>query len=377
MLELSKVSYDFNEFIGNDKKLMKKINLRTSKVQNFWEFEAVLTHTTRSYQHLKITDFHDLITKPMIEFIHLHLPILTSITITKTDFEDFNDFLLVAHNIEKNIEKIHLEQIYIKVLKRKICQLKSQMTFPKLKVLETICCQASIYHEVFIECKNLEKFIIKSGDQISTFAQQAVMNILKESTKLKVLGIHFNIFNLIFNEDIAASWKFKLREFYANDLHRILSNQFSIQINFQHFLLLQMDTLETISISNWFGMHVLDTIFHVPQLKNLTIKGFHNSESTIEWNKIELHANDCIEMMNMSDMSKNFQMFRCIISSVKNLKEISLYSIDDESLNFIVAMCSKIQCIYAENSEVSSTNLNCGLVKVLSEYQKIKRYFMK
>lgn len=352
--------------IGNSKVLINKITFNVTKKSLPEQVENVINNTTRCYQNIKISQFSHLI-KPMLATIKTYLPCLTSITVHKTDFENFDDFIVFMQNVEKSVEEIRLEQVYIKTLTIRKWKDQSHMTFPRLKILEMSCCQASIYHEIFSECKKLTKFSIKSGDQISAFAHRAIVKILNQNVALKSLGIHFNVFNLIFNnEDIATSTKFKLKHFQANDLHRIArGNQHSIQANFKHFLLTQMDSLETFSISNWLGIEVLNLIYHAPLLKKLTMKGLHNCESTIEWNKIELHRNSCIEVLNFSDMSKSYEILCAIINATRNIKELYLYSINDEEFHFITAVCPKIKLIETEKCEKTVTSISQNLVKVV------------
>lgn len=360
------VNSDYNHVIGNSRALIKNITFNITKESHPEQIKEVLDNNVRCYQKFKISQFCLLI-KPMLETILPHLSYLTSMTMHKTDFENFDNFIVFMQHIEKSVVEIRLEQVYIKTLKRNWNE-RSHMTFPRLKVLQMICCQASIYHEIFSECKNLNTFHIKSGDQISSFAHRAILKILKQNPALSSLGIHYNVFNLIFNnEDIAATIRFKLKHFQANDLLRIIGNQLSIQTNFKHFLLSQMDSLETISISKWLGIDVLNLIFHAPQLRNLTLKGFHHCESTFEWNKLELRRNGCIEILSVSDISKNFNILKAIISATRNIKKLSLYSINDRDFNFITAMCTKIKLIETEKSEIFITNMSTHLVKVVSK----------
>jgi hypothetical protein len=320
---------------------MDKIFFHIQEKSKSTDVQEILENSFRIYSHLKISQNAQL---PILETLKTHLTNLTSISIHKTDFENFDDFLNFTSQFEKTIREIHLEQVYIKVLKKK--SQKFKMDFPKLISLNATCCQASIFNEVFSECKNLNKFVIKSGDQISTFAQRAVLKILEQNLNLKILGVHFNVFNLIFLEDVAMD--FKLEEFCARDLSRIVGNQLTIARNFHIFLLQQFDTLQVLSISNWLGIEVFELIFHVPNLRKLTLQGFHNCEATIEWDDIELRGNETVEILNFSDMSKNFKILKVVINAVKNIKELSVYSMNDAERDFVNATCSKLTKINVE-----------------------------
>lgn len=222
------------------------------------------------------------------------------------------------------------------------------MKFQNLKKLSIICCQASIFHETFIECENLRKFSIKCGNLISTFAHQAILKILEKNSKLKNLGIHFDVFNLLLKDNIAPSMGFKLREFYANDIPRILASQSHVELNFKQFLFHQLASLEALTISNWLGIDILNLIFHMPRLRMLTMRGFHHCESTIDWIKVELNANASIEVLHLHDLSMNDKILRTALKAARNLRELTLYSLSDDGLNFIVVNCRKIQLINVE-----------------------------
>jgi hypothetical protein len=327
------VHWSFNEFIESTK-CIKKLTLNIPNEATLETITDVMNNSDRQYSKIKISQFSKNIT-PLLQVLMFHFGKLTSITLMKIDFENINDFVMLMRHMESTVEHIHIDQVY--VIKNNSFQTTSShcdLKFKGLKTLITKCCHASIYNEIFINCCNLTQFIIKAGNQISLTALNAIKTILENNVNVTILGIHFNIFNLLFSENFSSKIKFKLNEFHAQDIYRIAGDQSIIRTNLHNFLMTQM-SIVSLTIDNWMGVEVLKLIFHMPALKCLILKGFHFSEPTIDWNEISLQQNETIETLYYHDISGNAKIIQKIIDAAVKVKQLTLYFATNDIVNHV------------------------------------------
>lgn len=364
LLKLSEVSTEFYDIIADSARCMKKIKIHLKKKEFSEDEKMLMAKSCRKYQTLEIAQFNGLLkaTKEIIEGRNLKVVVIKCI-----DFETIVDAAEFFNILEPSIEELRMDQVYIKSVVRRHEIKQKSLEFPKLKVLETKCCQALLYYEVFVSCKTLKTFVIKSGSHISTLAREAIKTILRVNTGIEVLGIHFNVFNLIFSENIGESVQFKLREFHANDLYRVPQFYNQVKVNLQKFLMKQMKTLEAISMSDWMGVDVTKMIFHIPKMKQLSLKGFHHTELDVEWEKMELHRNLVVESLEFSDMSNNFLILEEIIKTLPNLKVLKLYSMDQKSMEFLSLNCKLLVSLFVEHFRATDVS-NEKLFKNLQQF---------
>lgn len=221
ILKMSEVSTEFYNFFAYSTTCMKKIKLRLARKDFNDDEKSFFIESIRRYQNLEVAGFSESI-KVAEELIKRTVTLFKTIYINYVDFDTKTDALNFFAVIENSIAELRMNQVYINLdLGQQDLKIQN-FKFARLKVLETKCCQGLFFNEVFVNCNSLETFVVKSGSTISTSAHEALKKILKSNKGLKILGIHFNVFNLLFSENISDFCSFKLSEFHANDLYRVL-----------------------------------------------------------------------------------------------------------------------------------------------------------
>lgn len=343
LLKISEVSPDFYNTIADSSHCMKKIKISLNKDD---DSITQVIESGRKYQNLEVAQFSKLL-EPAKEIMK-NSERATNVTVRCIDFKTIWDTVQFFSTFSTTVEELRMNQVYINLFARAGLT-TNDLRFPKLKVLETKCCQAVMYHELFTEVKTLNTFIIKSGSHISSLARDAIKTILRSNAGIKILGIHFNVFNLLFSEDIAKIVKFKLKEFHANDLYRVPSTYSNMTDNFEKFLRVQMETLEEVTIGDWMGIEIIKMVLHMPRLKKLTMKGFHHAAHDIDWKNLELRKNTEIMDFYFNDMSNNWKILVKLICALPNLKTLKLYSMDQISMMFLSVTCPGLKSLEVEH----------------------------
>ncbi|CRK90322.1 CLUMA_CG004079, isoform A [Clunio marinus] len=346
LLTTSQVSSSFYDSIANSKPSMQKIKLKLSRSQISDDEKNILIKSKRKYENIEIEKFSHLIDVTR-EILKVPRRQWKFVSFRGIDFESISDVNDVFSEFKSTIEELRMDQFYIRNVPKGF-KYSSLLLFPKLHTMEARCCQAFLFHETFINCQSLECFIIKSGSAISTSAVEAIKNLLETNTNLKILGIHFNVFNLLFHEGVLNHVKFKLTEFHAKDLYRTPIFYDQQKKNLKRFLKGQIMTLESVSIGDWMGIDVVKLIFLFPRLKNLTLEGFHHSDLFISWDNVTLHRNHNITHLFLNDKSNNFDILKKILIATPNVKSLELYAIDKKTLKFIGKSCKKLTSLHAE-----------------------------
>lgn len=304
--------------------------------------DNILEDTPRIYRHFEIVKIN-IFTKQMFKSLKPHLSLLTSLTITKSDFENLNDYYILMQGL-KCLQELNLDRVYIRNAQSLIPKPIIKFTF--LKRLKLNCCHAIIYENSFDNCSKLEKFYIKAGCNSSVVAGIALERIFCNNVNLKFLEIRFDVFGLIFLNKFKKQLNFKLKKFHAGNINH---NFGDASKHFINFLIMQSETLEEVVIENWMGLETMKVIFSMPRLKVLKLTGFHHFDTeTMEWNLIEFHANPSIETFHFHDISGNFEIFKCVMKTCKNLKKCHLYSLTREMVKFLASNCVKLESVCVE-----------------------------
>lgn len=359
LLVASEVCSSFYDFIAESKQCMEKIKLKVAKQTMNEDEQQSLTESGRRYVNIEVSSFIG----KAIEVVAALGRKWKSVTLRCVDFETVADFVEFLSLFEATVEELYMDQVYIKSVFRRVTA--PYLVFEKLRVLEAKCCQALLFHEAFINCMSLESFSIKSGSEISSSALNAIKKILQSNVGLKKLGIHFNVFNLIFSEDVASNVHFNLTNYHASNLYRVPSYQATSQSHLNSFLESQIQTIEILSISDWMGVSALKTIFSMPRLTDVTIKGFHHAGGLFtDWENLQLNTNTSIVKMNFNDMSSNFQILEKVVKATPNLKFLSLYLMDQKAMKFVAHNCKSLEFLHVDRfqaHDISDSNMFASL----------------
>lgn len=359
LLLASEVSTTMYDYIAGSNQCMAKIKVKLYEKSIPDDVKFFLVSSGRKYENLELAELPTLV-EAATKIMSAPGRNWKSVIIKCLDFEtlgDVTDFLSI---FESTVEQLSMNQVYVKSLFQRQ---QPHLFFPKLKRLETKCCQALLYREAFSYCTSLTEFSVKSGGE---FYLDAIKNILRSNVGLTVLGIHFNIFNLMFAENIAGILRFSLKEFQANDLYRVAGCYAARKKNFHDFLLAQQDSIEVFSIGDWMGIEVMQTIFGMPCLKSLTMKCIHHAERYIDWDDMQLHQNKMIIKLDFKDILNNEKILETVLDATPNLKSLSIYSMDQKAMKLIGPRCPNLVSLSVEHlqaTDFSDQNLFPNLQK--------------
>lgn len=226
LLVTSEASPSFYNFIADSRRCMSKIKIKLVKMTMPGEVQQLLVESGRRYENIEVGIFSSIV-KPAIEILSMSERKWKHVVIRCIDFATVADAVDFLGLFESTVEELLLDQVFVKSMFRRMDT--GNLKFQNLKILETKCCQSLLFHEAFHDCKSLISFSIKSGSEISTSSLKAIRKILQSNAGLKILGVHFSIFNLIFSEDVTTSVvRFNLTEYHAHNLYRLLSGYCSL-----------------------------------------------------------------------------------------------------------------------------------------------------
>lgn len=362
LLRISEVSTYFFHFIACSQKCMSKIKIKLSK-SNTANEKILLIESPRRYENLEIQ--HSSLIETAKEILSVSGRKWKLIVMKHVDFETFAHMIEFLKIFENDVQELYMEQIYDK---SRSAGVSADLKFPNLKRLEAVCCQALLFVEAFINCQNITSFKIKSGNRIPSHALEAVKGIIEKNINLNSLEISYNIFNLIFEKEMSSRIQFHLKEFHANDLYKT-PGDLCVQVHLLAFLRTQGNSLETLTISEWFGIDVIKMALSMPRLKSLTLKGLHNAEKTIDWEKVELRQNFSVTKLAFHDLSNNNEVLKKVINLLPELQSLKLFTMDQNSMELVSANCQNLKSLYVDHflpSFVSSKKLfkNLHLVSI-------------
>lgn len=361
LLNASEVSTCFYDFIAESQKCMKKIKINLSEKKFTHDDETLMIQSPRKYENMEIC-YHSSLIKHAAAIL---LPggKWKTIILRKVEFETVVHVIQLLRIFENTVENLFMEQIYDKSRSAKVL---INLKFPKLKHLEVICCQALLFVEAFKNCKMLTSFKIKSGNRVPSEALKAIKEIMENNVNLEFLEINYNIFYFIFEEDISSRVRFSLKAFHIRDLYQI-PGAITVKANLLSFLRSQQSSIKSLTISEWFGIEVIETIFSMTSLENVSLKGFHHAEKTVDWKNIELPQNSLITELTFHDLSNDNLILQKFVSVIPNLKSLKLFTMDQSSMELVSLNCKSLQDLFAEHFlsiDISSKNLFMNLQRV-------------
>lgn len=358
-LKATEVSPLWDEVIGCSNTAMKKIKIKISwhPHRSFFEDAAdLMVQSPRKYQNLDFlhqSSFKNSI-KMICDILYASRRQWKSVTLKRVTFDTIGEVTQLFEIISPTIESLEIQEIYMFNRRSKVV---SGLHFPKLKNLR-VKHMDMFFIDAFASCKKLKNIAITSGDPLPP-AVKAFKQIL-ENNDLTSLEISSNLFKNVFDEDISLRTSFKLKSFVASELFKIMQNIATIRMNFHNFLQSQMKNLETLSVDEWFGMDLFKFMFHLPQLKSLSINGLNNIEVMTETADLHLHTSNSITKLTFHDMDPQFKIVKALIDAMPKLEQLEMHSLYQNSMVYLSQHATYLKSLKLrtiEATDLSGTHL--------------------
>lgn len=131
-----------------------------------------------------------------------------------------------------------------------------------------------------------------------------------------------------------------------------------------------MPSLEVLSLGDWMGLDIVKILFHMPKLKKFFFKGFHNIDEPIEWSEVEFHKLLSLETFHIIEFRGRLNILKAFLSATPNVKHLLLYSISNETINYVSETLPHLETLSTkifEASDVSNPNLFPKLKQVYTK----------
>ncbi|KAG5677795.1 hypothetical protein PVAND_007525 [Polypedilum vanderplanki] len=335
LLKASLVNSNWYKFIANNSKLMSKVKVKTScnMDQDYsQEIIVALTMSERKYENIEIErcgqcwfPIFGLLESKKWKFVN----------ILRTSFTHPAETVDFFRCIEQNVENLQMNGVYVRYSYSD--GLNKGLMFPNLKRFSAKHVQAFLYHEIFQNLQHLEHFEIISNDQ-NIASLNTVIKFLTVNENLKSLQISGNVFyQIMYESNLVQKVPFHLKKLVISNgnYHQGSSYYEQIYDNLVTFIKSQSNSLESISLDDWMGENVLTTIYELPKLKELSIKGFTNCIDTMHLKKINLNVNTSIRKLELFAIAEDQLIFESLMRATPALKNLSLSLLNHHFLDTI------------------------------------------
>lgn len=227
------------------------------------------------------------------------------------------------------------------------CDMRKVFKFPQLRHL-TLYKNAQNINLLFKKCTNLLTFDYSERKELNEW--QLVREILLNNSTMKTLSLQImngsaqikNIVNLC---------KFRLRKLSFHSPKLNVSMTIDNRELLFDILQQQNKSLEELSINQWCGSNVLEIIFQMKKLINLT---FNINYGTENLPNISLNVNTSIMRVDIDDMKDNdsFILFK-IFKSLPNLIIYKTCLMQNHDMITLERHCKKLKELYVENFSVN------------------------
>lgn len=357
LMNLSLVNKRYYDFIAKSTRCMKrvKIYLNIFNIKND-DYNAIqiVNDSKRNYVNIELYDFsfdiiNSLILNPRFKTIKMKRVLLY-------DAEEYEKFF---SRICSTIEELKLERY--NDIHRANTDISLNIDFPKLHHLE-LHYMPHFFYQTFSQCSTLRELKI-TGKRDPQF-----YNILRLNPHLKKLAIVTNNISNFFEEDVTKFIEFKLLYFEARDIYNLTRTCID---NFKRFLESQINSLEEIDLGDWIDSDIVAKIFHMPRLKTLTFKGFHNVEEHINMSEINFHQSKKITTLNLIDTFSKFEILQAFVRACPNVCQLKLYSLKMDALIFLSRTLPNLKTLSVDIFEIETLNNECDFVHLKDFTMKV------
>lgn len=355
-LQASLVTTGWYDFIAKSKVCMKKIKLvfsyKTSKTLTH-EMKEILKKSRRQYENVNLMH-QTAVPRGLDEILMVPGRKWKRLFMLRLNFPATAECIDFLSIFEETIEELRMDKVYIDSIY--YSGEKKNLTFPKLKYLESKYIQTLLYYQAFANCTALKEFHITSGDQ-SWASMQALQKMFRGNRDLKKLSIITHIFTQFFNEDFSDDIIFKLKSLEARDIYNLSDSH---KQNFKMFLKKQLLTLETLNLGDWMGMEIVHMCFHMPKLNTFVFKGFHNAEAPVNWKEVEFHQSKSLKTLHLIETNGQVDIVQAFLKATPNVTHLKVYTVKNETLKIVSSLLPNLQILETdlfEATRISDRNL--------------------
>lgn len=365
LLQSSLVAASWYDFIARSSVCMKKIKLVFNHMNNQItsrltpEMEEILMTSARRYENVDLM-FHEAVIEPVTKILKAPGRKWKRLRIFRANFPSTACCMNFLSIFDKTAEEIRLDKVYIDSIY--YFGDKLELTFPKLRILETKYVQSLLFYQAFANCTGLKEFHITSGQQTSA-SINALYKMFHANTGLKKLSIITQTFTQFFNEDHSKEIDFKLTSLEARDLYNLSDVH---KTNFKLFMVKQLTSLEKLNLGDWMGLEIVHLCFHMPRLTDFVFKGFHNYEEPVEWKNVEFHRSTSLTTLHLIETNGQVDIVRAFLRATPNVKHLRVYTIKNDTLDLVSSLLPNLESLETdlfEAIDISGRNLFPNLKK--------------
>ncbi|XP_070499482.1 uncharacterized protein [Chironomus tepperi] len=360
LLNCSLLNKSYYDFIAKTPSFMKRIKIRLHIHHNLvledYKLLKILNESTRRYQRFESINL-------TIDFFnaYIKLPNLKSIKIRGIGLLSECELVPFNTGINVNIEELILERFNGNLLLKVNSHRLSCHNFPTLRRLELHYVPPFIFR-YYSDCSNLTELKV-TGKRDEHF-----YNLLRLNTQLKKLTIVTDAIDNYFDEDLTKFIQFKLTYFEARDIYNLTVNCIE---NFKLFIQKQMNTLEEINLGDWIAANIVRMIFHMPRLKKLTFKGFHNVEEHVRMNEMDFHRSQTITTLHLIDTFSRADILHAFTVACPKVIHLKLYALQKDALLYLTQTIPNLQTLSVDLLEIKEFSNDCDFAHLKDFKMKV------
>lgn len=338
LLQLMTVNKSWHQEITLSSFLMSrlKLEIRTDWLVNFADVKNIAERSDRAYSHFMLSE-GDSVMEDVMEILSHPRRRWKTVQVYQVDFTSSDEIEEFMGNLEETVQSMTLQQVA--VYDNSALKLNN---FKKLHTLSIFYVDSLLLKPLFNAAINLNSLDLGCIDCILDSAIVALKNL----TNLKKLSLCKQWLVQILDSEDFSDVKFQLEEFSMVPPYE--NTPQSIDEKFLKFLQTQQE-MRKILLTEWFGFKVLDHIFQMPKLKDLTL--YHVPE--FGWETVYVAINRSIDIFDikMIYVEPHTNNIQNLLSRVPNVKHIKLRYINESIGTYMLANLNKIETISLVHEE--------------------------
>jgi hypothetical protein len=183
------------------------------------------------------------------------------------------------------------------------------------------------FTEIFENVEHLEKLKLNCND-LTTTSMLSLINILHNNEKIKHFSISGSLFYQLMSLRVITTFSFKLECLSVSHKNFIYNVSYEkLYDNLSKLIDSQSSHLKAVSFGDWMDEKVLKTVFRLPKLTELSLKGFKD----LDYNENIVLNKNSLTKMRISIISDD-SLFEKIIMSAPFLTELNISSMSSRFL---------------------------------------------
>lgn len=319
LIATSEVSTDFWCFMNTYRKFVRNVKLEVGPKQNILEQDFInfLKNLRRNYENLEVYG-NNVVPKFPLIVKHYKAP-WKSVKISDMTFNRPTLLQNFINSVKNSLEELVISSVYVFN-----CDKKITMSLPQLKRLEMVEANDSgsfVKRVSFVinECKSLTILkLLHAG-----ISEENQKKLLNENKNLKSLALT-NLSDQFF-ESFVYGVNFKLERLVMQFTR---DGRYFQKPNFNQFLRLLSENLESVELFGCIDIDVLETVFKMPKLKSLIIGKAKNCLLQLNLREIEnrLKNSPLKELILTDDLTQYPIFWQIMLEKAPGLDRFVLYN---------------------------------------------------